>query len=53
MDRGDWWTLVDYSPWGHKELDMTECVCMHTHDTTHAHWEEGGTEVDISGETTI
>ena len=21
-------SLVGYSPWGHKELDMTECTCM-------------------------
>ena len=53
IDRGDWWTLVDYSTWGHKELDTTECVCMHTHDTTHTHWEEGGTEVNILGDMTI
>ena len=24
-------SLEGYSPWGHKELDMTEHVCMHTH----------------------
>ena len=24
MDRGVDYSLVDYSPWGHKELDMTE-----------------------------
>ena len=23
-------SLVDYSPWGHKELDTTEYACMHT-----------------------
>ena len=22
-------SLVGYSPWGHKELDMTEHACMH------------------------
>ena len=37
------WTegLVGYSPWGHKELDMTDqlntCVYTHTHTHTHAH----------------
>ena len=24
-----------YSTWGHKELDMTECVYTHTHIHTH------------------
>ena len=24
MDRGAWWAPVCYSPWGCKELDMTE-----------------------------
>ena len=24
-------SLVGYSPWGHKELDKTECSCTHTH----------------------
>ena len=24
-------SLVDYSPWGHKESDMTEQLCTHTH----------------------
>ena len=37
--------LADYSPWGCKELDMTEatehayinkCTCVYTH--THTHW---------------
>ena len=27
MDRGVW---VGYSPWGHKELDMTEHTQTHT-----------------------
>ena len=32
MDRGAWWAV--YSPWGHKESDMTEttkyiCVCVY------------------------
>ena len=22
-------SLIGYSPWGHKELDTTECACMH------------------------
>ena len=24
-----------YSPWGCKELDMTECACVHGHTHTH------------------
>ena len=24
-------SLVGYSPWGRKELDTTECTCLHTH----------------------
>ena len=28
MDRGAWWAV--YSPWGHKELDMTE---LRAHNT--------------------
>ena len=32
-ERGTWWT----SPWGHKELNMTE----HTHTHTHAHTHSG------------
>jgi len=24
-----WRSLVAYSPWGHKDLDMTECTRMH------------------------
>ena len=27
MDRGAWWAI--YSPWGHKELDMTEQLSFH------------------------
>ena len=34
MDRGVWWAT---SPWGHKELDMTECVHTHTHTHIHIH----------------
>ena len=30
MDRGAW---VGYSPWGHKELDMTECTYTYLHVT--------------------
>ena len=26
-------SLEGYSPWGHKELDITEHACMHTHET--------------------
>ena len=31
------WTQepVGYSPWGHKESDMTRCVHKHTHTHTH------------------
>ena len=32
MDRG-----VGYSPWGHKESDMTERLSTHTHTHTHTH----------------
>ena len=28
MDRRGWWC---YSPWGHKELDVTEYIHTHTH----------------------
>ena len=31
MDRGAWWATV--SPWGHKELEMTEPT-EHTHRLT-------------------
>ena len=27
MDRGAWWAT--YSPWGNKELDMTEWLTIH------------------------
>ena len=27
-------SLVGYSPWGHKELDTIEHMCMHTHICT-------------------
>ena len=30
-------SLEDYSPWGHKESDMTEQLSMHTHAHTHTH----------------
>ena len=30
-------SLADYSPWSHKELDMTECACVHRHTHTHTH----------------
>ena len=29
MDGGAWWAT--YSPWGHKELDMTERLHFHFH----------------------
>ena len=28
---------MDYSPWGHKELYMTEPLSVHTHTHTHTH----------------
>ena len=28
-------SLAGYSPWGHKELDTTECTHAHTHPHTH------------------
>ena len=28
-------SLVSYSPWGHKESDMTEYACMYIHTHTH------------------
>ena len=33
------WTedLEGYSPWGHKELDITECTHMRAHTHTHTH----------------
>ena len=42
MDRGSCQatvqrSLVDYSSWDHKELDMTECARAHTHTHTHTH----------------
>ena len=30
-------SLVGYSTWGRKEMDMTECTHTHTHTHTHAH----------------
>ena len=30
-------SLVNYRPWGHKELDMTEQLSAHTHTHTHTH----------------
>ena len=30
-------SLVGYSPWGHKELDMNEHARMHTHPHAHTH----------------
>ena len=29
--------LAGHSPWGHRESDMTEHVCAHTHRHTHRH----------------
>ena len=37
MNRGPWQLLVGYSPWGHKELDMTEWLNTHAHIHTHIH----------------
>ena len=35
MDRGAWW---GYSPWGYKELGITEGLThTHTHIHTHTH----------------
>ena len=28
------WNLADYSPWGHKEWDMTEQLNIHIHTIT-------------------
>ena len=28
---------MDYSPWGRKELDTTECTCAHVRARTHTH----------------
>ena len=28
---------MDYSPWGQKDLDMTERARVHTHTHTHTH----------------
>ena len=30
MDRGAWWRLVGYNPWGHKEVDTSEWAHTHT-----------------------
>ena len=30
-------SLEGYSPWGHKESDMTEQLSTHTHTHTHTH----------------
>ena len=30
-------SLVDYNPWGLKELDTTEQLTLHTHTHTHTH----------------
>ena len=31
------WRLAGYSPWGHKELDMTQCVCVYVRMRAHTH----------------
>ena len=38
MDRGAWWAT--YSPWGHKESDMTERLYFFTNQsfTTYELW---------------
>ena len=30
--------LVGYNPWGHKELDTTERLCMHAHSPVRPLW---------------
>ena len=35
MDRGAW--RATYSPWVHKESDMTNHACTHAHTHTHTH----------------
>ena len=37
MNRGAWQLLVGYSPWSHKELDMTEWLNTHAHIHTHTY----------------
>ena len=39
-------SLVGYSLWGCKELDMTEHAHMHTHTHTHTHFTPIGTHRD-------
>ena len=39
---------MSYSPWGHKELDMTESL-THTHTHTHTHKGWGGASNQVSG----
>ena len=38
-------SLAGYSPWGHKESDMTE----HTHTHTHTHTRRGQIEIQANG----
>ena len=44
-------SLVGYSPWGHKELDTTECAYarMHAHTHTHTHTQTQGITCKIKG----
>ena len=35
-DSGGQKSMAGYSPWGHNELDVTECVCACAH--THKKW---------------
>ena len=35
MDKEAWWS---YSPWGHKESDMTEWLCMHLYEVGWHYW---------------
>ena len=29
MDRGAWWAIAGYCPWGRKESDTTEQLTLH------------------------
>ena len=41
-------SLMGYSPWGHKGLDMTECIHAHTHThTTYATRRSSGRETSL------
>ena len=42
---------MGYSPWGHKELDVTEHTCMrartHTHTHMHTHTQDQGGTIGL------